>query len=65
MVIGRGAELARIDQLLASARRGTSEPLVITGEAAGAIPVPGGAGGTLGTCPPRPRSPCSLPRRSC
>ena len=33
MVIGRGAELARIDRLLASARLGTSEALVITGEA--------------------------------
>ena len=33
MVIGRGAELARIDRLLASARLGTSEALVVTGEA--------------------------------
>ncbi|MDA0172370.1 AAA family ATPase [Solirubrobacter taibaiensis] len=33
MVIGRGAELAQIDRLLASARLGTSEALVITGEA--------------------------------
>ena len=33
MVIGHGAELARTDRLLASARLGTSEVLVITGGA--------------------------------
>ncbi len=33
MVIGRGAQLARTDRLLASARLGTSEVLVSTGEA--------------------------------
>ncbi len=32
MVIGRSEELARIDRLLASARLGTSDALVITGE---------------------------------
>ena len=32
MVIGRGEELARIEQLLATARLGTSQVLVIAGE---------------------------------